>query len=61
MRTRRVVTAALLGLLTFPLALTATPAAANPSPIPPIAETLVSEGITVEGPLVNGVVLPHLL
>nr|WP_107410203.1 hypothetical protein [Streptomyces luteocolor] len=32
---------------------------ANPSPLP-VTETLIGEGITVEGPLVNNVTLPPL-
>ncbi|MBW5423199.1 hypothetical protein GKQ77_16785 [Streptomyces sp. BG9H] len=65
-RNRRVVSATLLGLLALTLAVGAAPASAAerkpPSPIPvPAIDTLISEGITVEGPLINGVVLPHLL
>ncbi|MEV0529235.1 hypothetical protein AB0I66_38025 [Streptomyces sp. NPDC050439] len=66
MRSRRGWTVALLAALAVSVTVIATPvsaaehAPANPPPLPHI-ESLVNEGVTVEGPLVNGVALPHLL
>ncbi|MGW6027450.1 hypothetical protein [Streptomyces sp. NPDC055099] len=66
MRRRRVWTVTLLAALAVSVTVTAAPVSAaehapvNPPPLPPI-ESLVSEGVTVEGPLINGVALPHLL
>ncbi|GAA1926710.1 hypothetical protein GCM10009837_60200 [Streptomyces durmitorensis] len=59
---RRVRTYTLLAALALSVtAITAPPAAAaNPPPVPHI-ESLITEGVTVEGPLVNNVGLPHLL
>ncbi|MEU6822355.1 hypothetical protein ABZ921_17155 [Streptomyces atriruber] len=39
-------------------------ATANPGPLPvplPVADTLVNEGVTVEGPLINNFGLPTVL
>lgn len=36
-------------------------AAANPSPVPLAAESLITEGLTIEGPLINNLGLPKLL
>ncbi|GGK29831.1 hypothetical protein GCM10011583_72170 [Streptomyces camponoticapitis] len=36
-------------------------AAANPSPVPPAAESLLKDGLTIEGPLINNLDLQHLL
>lgn len=61
---RRVWTVTLLAALA--VSVTVIPVAAaehaplNPPPLPHI-ESLVTEGVTVEGPLVNSVALPHLL
>lgn len=66
MRHRRVCTITLLAALAVSVTLIATPVSAaehapvNPPPLPHI-ESLITEGVTVEGPLVNGVTLPHLL
>lgn len=74
MRRRRVWTVTLLAALAVSVTATATPVSAaehapvnppvnapvNPPPLPHI-ESLVTEGVTVEGPLVNSVALPHLL
>ncbi|MGA4838048.1 hypothetical protein [Streptomyces sp. G45] len=65
-------TAVLLGALTLTVALAvpataapatavAAPAAANPAPLLPGAEPLITEGISVEGPLINNLGLPTLL
>ncbi|MFI2615320.1 hypothetical protein [Streptomyces sp. NPDC018584] len=65
MRHRRVPAVTLLGALTLATVALAAPAsaapraAANPNPLPHL-ETLISEGVNVEGPLINGVALPHL-
>ncbi|MFJ8538817.1 hypothetical protein [Streptomyces sp. NPDC093591] len=61
MRTTRacltVVAAALVGVL----ATGAAPASALPLPVPAAdAESLVTEGVTIEGPLVNNLGLPIL-
>ncbi|GAA2270522.1 hypothetical protein GCM10010145_01210 [Streptomyces ruber] len=66
MRTTRRVTTALTGaaLLAVTAVLGAPPAAArNPLPLPvsgTYVETLVGEGVTVEGPLINNITLPTL-
>ncbi|QEV20803.1 hypothetical protein [Streptomyces alboniger] len=66
MRHRRALTATLLGILILALAAVAVPASAaqravaNPSPLP-LPESLITEGVTVEGPLINNVGIPHLL
>lgn len=66
MRHRRVGTFTLLAVLAVSLTAIAAPAsaaehaAANPPPLPHV-ESLITEGVTVEGPLVNSVALPHLL
>jgi hypothetical protein len=65
MRHRRVPTVTLLGALALATVALAAPAsaaprgAANPNPLPHL-ETLISEGVTVEGPLINGVAVPLL-
>lgn len=48
--------AALVGGLVLSTATAAT-AAANPIPLP-VIDTLINEGISVEGPLINNIVLP---
>lgn len=61
--------AAMTALATPAVAVTAAPAAAPaaanpaPSPLPPLpaAESLITEGVTIEGPLINNLGLPHLL
>ncbi|MEV6183081.1 hypothetical protein [Streptomyces sp. NPDC052015] len=35
--------------------------AANPSPVLPGAESLITEGLTIEGPLINNFGLPKLI
>ncbi|MGW5739418.1 MULTISPECIES: hypothetical protein [Streptomyces] len=61
MRRRRVRTYVLLAALALSVTTLATPAAAaNPPPLPGV-ESLITEGVTVEGPLVNGVAFPRLL
>ncbi|MEU7583952.1 hypothetical protein AB0B50_40960 [Streptomyces sp. NPDC041068] len=65
MRSRRVLvaSAALLGALALSLAVTAVPAAAavaNPAPLP-VTESLITEGVTIEGPLVNNLALPQVV
>ncbi|MGW0535136.1 hypothetical protein [Streptomyces sp. NPDC003032] len=56
MRHRHALTAMLLGLLTLFVV-----AVEGPGPLPVITESLITEGVTVEGPLVNSVAIPHLL
>ncbi|MFC8828640.1 hypothetical protein ACFT9I_25210 [Streptomyces sp. NPDC057137] len=36
-------------------------AAANHSPVPPAAESLLKDGLTIEGPLINNLDLQQLL
>lgn len=65
MRHRRVLSLALLAALALSVAVIAVPAsaahrAANPAPPLPHLEPLITEGVTVEGPLINGVNLPQL-
>ncbi|MGW0908210.1 hypothetical protein [Streptomyces sp. NPDC002853] len=66
MRRLRVWTVTLLAALAVSVTVIATPVSAaehapvNPPPLPHV-ESLVTEGVTVEGPLVNSVALPHLL
>ncbi|EPH43578.1 hypothetical protein ABT390_10420 [Streptomyces aurantiacus] len=56
---------AAMAALTAPAAaVTAAPAAPPAaSPVPPLAaaESLIGEGVTVEGPLINNLGLPHLV
>ncbi|MEV0439825.1 hypothetical protein AB0I84_35450 [Streptomyces spectabilis] len=40
---------------------TARHAPANPSPLLPAPESLITEGISIEGPLINNLGLPKLL
>ncbi|MEV8021632.1 hypothetical protein AB0O76_35940 [Streptomyces sp. NPDC086554] len=69
MRHRRVLTFTLLAALTLSVTAITAPAAmasaaqrtANPAPPLPPVESLITEGVTVEGPLVNSVALPHVL
>ncbi|MEV5982933.1 hypothetical protein [Streptomyces sp. NPDC052114] len=56
LRPRPALATAVLGALALAAAVTAP---ANPSPLP-VTDSLISEGITVEGPLINNVVLPRL-
>ncbi|MEU4794739.1 hypothetical protein [Streptomyces sp. NPDC023327] len=69
MRNRRALSvyAALLGSLALCLALSAAPAAGatgravgNPNPLP-LTDTLIGEGVTIEGPLINTLAFPRLL
>ncbi|QIB41949.1 hypothetical protein [Streptomyces aureoverticillatus] len=57
--------AAMTSLTAPAAAVTTAPAAvhAAANPLPPLAaaESLINEGVTVEGPLINNVGLPHLL
>ncbi|MFE0138422.1 hypothetical protein ACFWY6_43830 [Streptomyces sp. NPDC059037] len=66
MRHRRVLTFTLLAALTLSVTAITAPASAaqrtaNPAPPLPPVESLITEGVTVEGPLVNSVALPHVL
>ncbi|MER5256882.1 hypothetical protein [Streptomyces sp. NPDC002855] len=71
MRHRRVLTLtliAVLGLSVTAITTAATASAsaaqhgtANPAPPLPHIESLITEGVNVEGPLVNSVALPHVL
>ena len=36
-------------------------AAPTTSPVPPGAESLLKDGLTIEGPLINNIALPQLL
>ncbi|WP_030688203.1 hypothetical protein [Streptomyces sp. NRRL B-1347] len=69
---RRRLTAVLLGGLALTGMSTATAAAAgpppmarhalvNPAPLLPSPESLITEGISIEGPLINNLGLPKLL
>ncbi|MWA13981.1 hypothetical protein [Streptomyces sp. BA2] len=66
MRHRRAWTVTLLAALAVSVIATAAPVPAaglapvNPPPLPHV-EPLITEGVTIEGPLVNSVALPHLL
>ncbi|MFD9858506.1 hypothetical protein [Streptomyces alboflavus] len=60
--------AAMTALATPAAAVTAAPAAAvanaaPASPLPPLPapESLITEGISIEGPLINNLGLPHLV
>ncbi|MFD0417018.1 hypothetical protein [Streptomyces sp. NPDC127108] len=61
--------AAMTALATPAAAVTAAPAttptavnsAASPLPPLPVAESLVTEGVTIEGPLINNLGLPHIV
>ncbi|MFD9883077.1 hypothetical protein ACFWZT_16665 [Streptomyces alboflavus] len=59
--------AAMTALATPAAAVTAAPAAAvanpAPSPLPPLPapESLITEGISIEGPLINNLGLPKVL
>ncbi|MGA4846140.1 hypothetical protein ACOBQB_07700 [Streptomyces sp. G5(2025)] len=65
MRHRRALAVTLLGALTLVAVTLTAPAAAaarqaaTPTPLPPI-DSLITEGVAVEGPLINGVTLPVL-
>ncbi|MFE6161723.1 hypothetical protein ACFQ7F_22745 [Streptomyces sp. NPDC056486] len=65
MRHRRVLAFTLLAALALSVAAIAAPAsAAQPEgpyagPLPPV-ESLITEGVTVEGPLLNNINLPQL-
>ncbi|MGW7080732.1 hypothetical protein ACWGH2_39220 [Streptomyces sp. NPDC054871] len=65
MRHRRAWTVTLLAALAMSVIATTAPVSAaefapvNPPPLPHI-ESLITEGVTVEGPLINSVALPHL-
>lgn len=66
MRHRRVLTCTLLAALALSVTAITAPASAaqrtaNPAPPLPPVESLITEGVTVEGPLVNSVALPHVL
>ncbi|MFI6080336.1 hypothetical protein ACIBBB_05030 [Streptomyces sp. NPDC051217] len=54
---------AALVLSTVALAAYAAPAqaVANPSPLPPGVESLITEGLTIEGPLINNLTLRKLM
>ncbi|MGI5376313.1 hypothetical protein ACQEV2_19045 [Streptomyces sp. CA-251387] len=59
-RTGVAVAAVLLAGVLAPVA-AAAPAAALPLPLPgPAAESLITEGVTIEGPLINNLGLPTL-
>lgn len=63
---RRVLACTLLAALALSVTAMTAPAAAapypaaNPPPLPAV-ESLITEGATIEGPLVNSVALSHLL
>ncbi|GAA4935873.1 hypothetical protein ACFPM3_06080 [Streptomyces coeruleoprunus] len=60
MRRRRPTAVLVLGTLALiaAFAAPASAAVANPSPVLPQLETLVSEGVNIEGPLINNLGLP---
>ncbi|MFF8383991.1 hypothetical protein [Streptomyces kanasensis] len=60
-RRHTAVLAAALALASACLLPTTAAATAGPGPLPPVlpaAESLVTEGVSVEGPLINNVTLP---